>query len=396
MALPRYKSFLGIANSAKVTAVTGNGTTITYTAANNFVAGQTVTVTGSNISGYNVTAAAIASATTSQFTVTNSATGTNTSTTVTAKQVASAGVVPPAYAATDFIPVNSIAPFDNIKYLDDNNWRGSMVETYGTVQGNIHAEFEFGGDVFPDTIGYAVAGVLGDYAITGASAPYTHTVSTLNSGNGQATSFTLTDFNSYNARQFAGCQFGSVDFKFNADGLLDYTAMAQGFASVTATAPTQSYSAVTNVPVWTGVTTIAGSVTAKLAEGTINITRPLTPIYTVDGTQAPYQIFQGPVSVDGTLKLIFEDDTDLTRYLTNTQPSLDITFTQGTGATQTVVQFTMTKCAFQVAKVDRSQDYVTLDVTYKAIANTTDVGASAGYSPIKVVLKNAKATAVYA
>jgi hypothetical protein len=35
-------------------------------------------------------------------------------------------------------------------------------------------------------------------------------------------------------------------------------------------------------------------------------------------------------------------------------------------------------------------------VTYKAIANTTDVGASAGYSPIKVVLKNAKATAVYA
>lgn len=396
MALPRYKSFLGIANSSKVTAVTGNGTTITYTAANNFVAGQTVTVTGSNISGYNVTGATIASATTSQFTVTNSATGTNTSTTVTAKQVASAGVVPPAYAATDFIPVNSIAPFDNIKYLDDANWRGSMVETYGTVQGNIHAEFEFGGDVFPDTIGYAVAGVLGDYAITGASAPYTHTVSTLNSGNGQATSFTLTDYNSYNARQFAGCQFGSVDFKFNADGLLDYTAMAQGFASVTATVPSPSYSAVTNVPVWTGVTTLAGSVTAKLAEGTINITRPLTPIYTVDGSQAPYQIFQGAVSVDGTLKLIFEDDTDLTRYLTNTQPSLDITFTQGTGATQTVVQFTMTKCAFQVAKVDRGQDYVTLDVTYKAIANTTDVGASAGYSPIKVVLKNAKATAVYA
>jgi hypothetical protein len=56
----------------------------------------------------------------------------------------------------------------------------------------------------------------------------------------------------------------------------------------------------------------------------------------------------------------------------------------------------MTKCAFQVAKVDRSQDYVTLDVTYKAIANSTDVGATSGYSPIKVTLQNAKASGVYA
>lgn len=306
------------------------------------------------------------------------------------------GTAPTAVAATDFIPVNSIAPFDNIKYLDDSNWRGSMVATYGTVQGNIHAEFEFGGDVFPDTIGYAVAGVLGDYAKSGASAPYTHTMAVLNSGTGQATSYTLTDYNAYNARQFAGCQFGSVDFKFNADGLLDYTATAQGFQSAVATTPTPTFSTVTNVPVWTGVTTLGGSVTAKLAEGNVNITRPLTAIFTVDGSQNPYQIFQGAVSVDGSLKLIFEDDTDLTRYLSNTQPSLDIAFTQGSGATATKVQFTMTKAAFQVAKIDRSQDYVTLDVTYKAIANATDVGTSAGYSPIKVTLQNAKATTVYA
>lgn len=307
-----------------------------------------------------------------------------------------AGVAPTAVTATDFIPVNTIAPFDNIKYLDDNNWRGSMVNTYGTVAGNIHAEFEFGGDVFPDTVGYAVAGVLGDYAITGAGAPYTHTASVLNTGSGQATSYTFTDYNAYNARQFAGCQFGTVDFKFNADGLLEYTATAQGFQSATASTPTPTFSTVTNVPVWTGVTTIGGTVTAKLTEGNVNIMRPLTPIYTVDGSQSPYQIFQGAVEVSGTLKLLFEDDTDLTRYLTNTQPSLDIIFTQGAGATLTSVKFHMTKAAFQVAKVDRSQDYITLDVTYKAIANTTDVGASSGYSPIKVTLQNAKATAVYA
>jgi len=311
-----------------------------------------------------------------------------------------AGTNPTAVAASDFIPVNTITPFDNIKYLDDNNWRGSMVETYGTVQGVYHAEFEFGGNVFPDTIGYAVAGVLGAVTTTGSAAPYSHAISTKNTSSGQATSYTLTDYNSYNARQFAGCQFGGLDFKFNADGLLDYTTTAQGYVSALAAVqpPTlaPSYSTVINVPSWTGVTTIGGSVTTKLTEGNVNITRPLTPIFTVDGNQNPYQIFQGAVSVDGALKLVFEDDTDLTRYLTNTQPSLDILFSQGTGSTLTSVQLHLNKCAFQVAKIDRSQDYVTLDVTYKAIANTVDADAtSGGYSPIKVTLQNAKASGTY-
>jgi hypothetical protein len=153
---------------------------------------------------------------------------------------------------------------------------------------------------------------------------------------------------------------------------------------------------VTNVPVWTGVTTIAGSVSTRLAEGNISIKRALSPIFTVDNSQSPYQIFQGAVEVDGSLKLIFEDNTELNYFINNTQPSLDISFSQGSGGTATKVQFTMTKCAFQVAKIDRSKDYVELDVTYKAIANTTDVGASSGYSPIKVTLQNAKSTAVYA
>ena len=377
-----------------------------------------------------------------------------------------AGSTPPtAVTASDFIPVNDISPFDNIKYLDDQNWRGSMVDIYGTVQGNIYAELQFGGDVFPDTIGYAVAGVLGDVTTTGSSAPYTHAIAVKNSGTGQATSYSFIDYNALDARQFTGCQFGGLDIKFNAEGLLEYTATANGFRSavsasittatgsagtVTYTAannfyvgqqitvtgnslsglnltnqtivtasstqftvtngatgtgtggtasvviPTPSFSAVAVQPVWTGVTTIAGTVSAKLAEGNVNITRPLSPIFTVDGSQNPYQIFQGAVDVNGSLKLIFEDNTDLNYYLNNTQPSLDINFSQGSGATATQVKLTMTKCAFQVAKIDRSKDYVELDVTFKAIANSTDVGSSSGYSPIKVTLQNAKAASTYA
>jgi hypothetical protein len=299
-------------------------------------------------------------------------------------------------APTDFIPVKDITPFDNIKYLTDEGWRGSMVADYGEVQGVIYSEFEFGGDVFADTVGYALAGVLGDVATTGASAPYTHTMAVKNSTDGQAISYTLTDYNSYNARRFAGCQFGSFELKFSADGLLEYTAMAQGYASATAATPTASFSAITPSPVWYGTTTIAGTLSTKLAEGSLSIKRDLTPIFTVDGTQAPYQVFQGALSVEGSMKLIMEDDTDLTRYLNNTQPSLVLNWTQGTGSALTQVQFTMTKCAFVVAKVDRSKDYVELDVNFKAVANTTDIGASGGYSPVKVVIQSAKASGVYA
>jgi len=295
-----------------------------------------------------------------------------------------------------YLPVNSLDTFDDIKYLDDLNWRGSMVNEYGAVQGNIHSQINFGGDLYPDTIGFVYAGVLGDYVYT-AGTPSQHAMSVKNSGTGQATSYTLTDYNGYNQRQYAGCMFGSVDTKFNAEGLLEYTATAQGFqSSVNATALTTGFSALTPVPVWTGVTTIGGSVTPKLAEGNVNITRSLTPIFTVDGSQSPYQIFQGAVSAEGSLKLIFEDDTDYTRYLTNTQPSLDFTFSTGTGASQLSVQLHLSKAAFTVAKVDRSKDFVELDVTYKGIATTSDGGSSGGYSPIKVTILNATASAAYA
>jgi len=60
------------------------GTTIAYTAVNSFNVGDAIDVTGSNITGYNVTNATVTTASGTQFTVTNSATGTNSSSSVVA------------------------------------------------------------------------------------------------------------------------------------------------------------------------------------------------------------------------------------------------------------------------------------------------------------------------
>lgn len=62
----------GVANYL-VTAASGNGTTVTYTAQNSLSAGNVVTITGLAGSAYNLTSATVATANATRFTITNAA-----------------------------------------------------------------------------------------------------------------------------------------------------------------------------------------------------------------------------------------------------------------------------------------------------------------------------------
>ena len=68
-----YPSFTPGAGNYKVTAATGNGTTVTYTSQNNLAAGDTVNITGLTASAYNLSGATVATANALSFTVTNAA-----------------------------------------------------------------------------------------------------------------------------------------------------------------------------------------------------------------------------------------------------------------------------------------------------------------------------------
>lgn len=300
-----------------------------------------------------------------------------------------------ASAATAFIPVKTMTPKDSLTLLDDQGMRGSMVSTYDRIAGPLHAEYGFDGDVYPDTFGWPLAGVLGDVTTTGASAPFSHGMSVLNTGDGQPPTYTISDFYTINTRQYAGAKFSEVGIKFNGDGLLNYSAKATSLASVTATAPTSSYTAVPPPAGWTGVVSIGGSAASFVVDGECTIKRPVTVINTSDGTPAPYALFSGPVDASGKLTLVMEDDVQLLNYLNNSKPSLDINFSQGTGPTLLQVKLHMTKCSFSGADITRGKDYIELSVSYDALANVTDAGTSAGYSPIKVTLQNAVAAATY-
>jgi hypothetical protein len=68
-----YPSFTPGAGNYKVTAATGNGTTVTYTSQNKLAAGDVVNITGLTASAYNLSSATVATADALKFTVTNSA-----------------------------------------------------------------------------------------------------------------------------------------------------------------------------------------------------------------------------------------------------------------------------------------------------------------------------------
>ena len=305
-------------------------------------------------------------------------------------------------APTDFLPLmaSSLKPVDVIDPLYDEGLRGSLVKNYNYVPGRTRSTYDFSGSVFADTVGYSIAGLLGDVVTTGGSAPYTHTISLKNSSvaaaDAQPLSYTLTDFYAAAVRAYPAQQFSDFSLKFNADGMLEYDAKTTGWISATASTPTPSFSTVLPTPVWQGTVSIGGTTVSNSISGSIDMKRPVTPIYGISSTQNPYNVFLGALEVTGKLTFVMENDAELTRYLTNTQPAIVFNWNYGTGANEVQIQATLTKGAYVAAASDRGSDFVQISVDINALGNTTDAGATLGYSPIKWVLKNAKPSGTYA
>jgi hypothetical protein len=307
-----------------------------------------------------------------------------------------------AVAPTDFIPVmkDSLKPVDIVDPLYDTGLRGSNVLNYNYIPGRTRSTVDFGGAVFADTVGYAIAGVLGSVATTGASAPFTHTISLFNSLTSnvdvQPISYTLTDFYAVDVRSYPGCQFSDFSLKFNADGMLEYDAKSTGFQSELVADPTPTFSTVLPTPVWRGTVSIGGSAVSTAMTGNIDMTRPATPIYGISNTQDPYQVFLGPLEVTGKITFVMDNDSQLLNFLNNSQPALVFNWAYGAGASAVQIQATLTKGAYTTGVIERGEDFVQVSVDINAQSNTTDAGSSGGFSPIKWVLQNAKASGTYA
>jgi len=297
-------------------------------------------------------------------------------------------------ASTMWVPWKTLTPKDDVGLIEDADQRGAPVDVFGLYAGQKGAELDLGGSVFADSIGHLLASVLPDIATTGASAPYSTTFSTLCTGDTQPPSQTWTIYDPLGTWQYPGIQMSELGLKWSADGLLEWSAKGTGWAYKTSTTPTPSFGAVPPVANW-ATTTKLGGVATFVQDGELTIKRTVTAIRGAAGVQDPYRIWSGDVAVDGKVTLVMESTAQRTAFQAATATAFDVSYSQGTGLTQNGLALHCSQVVYTDGTPSYGKDYIELPISFRAVANTTDIGASGGYSPIKATLTNAITSGTY-
>jgi hypothetical protein len=199
---------------------------------------------------------------------------------------------------------------------------------------------------------------------------------------GQPPSYTLSRYDGTNMRQYAGVVAEQLDLKWANGGVLEYSWKGQGKPSAIATTATPAVSTTLPFLGWQFTASVGGAANLNLVGFDISLKRKLYVQHAANNTQAPTAIIAGGLEVTGKATFDKADDTELSAFLSNTQPILVLTSVQNTN-TQLII--TMSKCAFIKDPVT-AKEVVQGDVEWEGIDNSTDAG------PIAITLKNAVAT----
>lgn len=299
--------------------------------------------------------------------------------------------VTPTYS----IPWTALTADDVNTVEADNGWRGAPADAYGYSPGPLSGAVPFGGPVYPDTIGFPFAGVLGDVVASG-SGPVTWTMACLNSGTQQPSSYTATVVDGVNTRQWPGLKFTGLTLTATADGTLDWAATAVSLASAIVSPPSTSYTSVRMVPAWVGAVSIGGTQVPTCLQSTVKLTRAVEAKRNTDGSQAPYLQRLGLLTVSGSMTLVLLTDSYRALYIAGTPTALNFNYAQGAGSSATQVQVHCSQATFTNVEPSYTTGlYQQVKVDWAASYNTTDVGASGGTSPCKVTLQNAVSSGIY-
>jgi hypothetical protein len=300
------------------------------------------------------------------------------------------------------MPVDSFAPSDLPTWLDDTAMRNAMAGLYGRSQGPIHVEFELSGPAYMDMLGYFLNNILGDLTTTGASAPFTHAFSLLNSGGAQPGSLTLVQWQGTPAtsacRSFAGCCLSELSLSGNADSeFISFSCKGSAWlsADVPTAAPASALTGALPMPTWRflvgqGGPASGGSQVKTVREFSFTMTRALRVENTMQNAQTPFIIQRGALTTSGSLTYTTPaDEAPLDPLLNNSQPQLQILGTQGAAATTLALTIDALLSAWDTATIKLDEEAVGYDVAFVGVGNATNVGASGGFSPCKVTLQNA-------
>jgi hypothetical protein len=260
-------------------------------------------------------------------------------------------------------------------------------------------EVSFSGPGYVDTLGDWFYNIMGGYAVAApVSSVYPHTFSLLNSGSGQPPTHTLVDYHgmtaSVGARVYPYACLSELTLSGNAAGLFMFSAKASAFPSAAAgVTPTNAPTGEQVIPAWKSTISIGGAGALNLTDWSITLARTLAVQHTADGTQQPYVIGRGDLTVNGKFSLVAADESPLiTQLIPNLQPALVLVVdNQGTTTGVRKLTLTCTKGAYESVQ-QKHDTLMQWDVTFKGLMNSTDVGASGGLGPCTALINNAITT----
>lgn len=308
--------------------------------------------------------------------------------------VAKETVVGTAVAPTAYPKLTSFKPKEILGTAMDQSIRADMADVHGIQATTTFYQIDFEGGAAPDDLGWFLANLYGAVNVVGASAPYAHTFTLLNTGTGQPTTHTWTHYNGVTTRQYAGCRVQSLTFKYSANELIGYSGTMFALSDATTTVPVPTYTSIVPLAAWPTTVSLSGSTSALVTSLDLTIERSVRPVYTLNNTQNASGLFAaGDFKASGSATLVYNVDTI---YANNFKQGviLPIVVDSTTGATTALVEVkhTLTQAFLTDATVaDGSDGWMELSASFTGVANSTDGTAAPG----QTLLKNGTAAAIY-
>lgn len=296
-------------------------------------------------------------------------------------------------APTVWVPVDAPKYKSTITPLKDQALRGAMATTYQQQQGLRHDELTYKTYFYADSVFQHFFALLGNFSTSGeysyATSLYNGpTVGYTGRTGAQPASFTLFWADATGkVQQIPGAVAADVKVGLNADALATLDITWMGLPAVTIDAPANTPTSIKPMPSWNTAITVGSVALTSYSSIELDFKRATEMIPTITGSQTPFAIFGGPVSVTGSLTGVFQNDSadvNWTNYLAGTHPALTVTIAPP-ASVDTNLEIYLGVVAYDLSEVSGTNKWQEIKATVEALA-TTDSSIDTSLSPAVVVL----------
>lgn len=170
--------------------------------------------------------------------------------------------------------------------------------------------------------------------------------------------------------------------KIDPKAAVTFTTKWMSYLSASQSTPTATYTVLPPLLGYQWTMTNGGGASTRGLTLDWSVKRSADPIASSDGTLSPREIFVGPIDVSGTYKAIFDSNTDMNLFLSNTQSPVTALVQQRVQDGGASLAITASQGAVSKGKRDFNPIYMQADFSLNGIYNATDTGS------ISAVLKN--------